>query len=369
RGPPLLTLDSDWPGFLAEPTPGCKTRRLRVGWSEAARAGHGSDEDGLGRHVGRRHRALVDELPRVEAVVEAAAREELRVRALLDDAAPVEDQDPVRALDRRQPVRDHDRRAATHQTVKGLLNEEFALVVERAGGLVEEKDPGVAKDRPGDGDALPLSDRQPDAALADDRLHALRHSRDELGGVRGSGRILDLRLRRVEPPVANVLADRVAEKDRLLRHDRDLLAERTQRDFADVSPIDAHPTTDRVVEAADEIHERRLAGARRTDERGRLAFAEHGRQRFEYQRPFAVLEGHRVELDLAAHRADRSGAREVADVRLGVEQSEDPVGRAERLLDPRPLTRETADRTGHHSHVEKECDELTRGELTTRHLV
>src|SRR5438552_260924 len=164
RGPPLLTLDSDWPGFLAERTPGCKTRRLRAGWSKAARAGHGSDEDGLGRHVGQRHRALVDELPRVEAVVEAAAREELRVRALLDDAAPVEHQDPVRALDRRQPVRDHDRRAATHQTVKGLLNEEFALVVERAGGLVEEKDPGVAKDRPGDGDALPLSDRQPDTA-------------------------------------------------------------------------------------------------------------------------------------------------------------------------------------------------------------
>src|SRR5438876_11959429 len=23
RGPPLLTLDSDWPGFLAAPTPGC----------------------------------------------------------------------------------------------------------------------------------------------------------------------------------------------------------------------------------------------------------------------------------------------------------------------------------------------------------
>src|SRR5207244_11495114 len=110
---------------------GCKTRRLRVGWSKAARAGHGSDEDGLGRQFGRRHRALVDELPRVEAVVEAAAREELRVRALLDDAAPVEDQDPGRALYRRQPVREPDRRAATHHTVQGLLNEGLTLVFER----------------------------------------------------------------------------------------------------------------------------------------------------------------------------------------------------------------------------------------------
>src|SRR5207247_6392820 len=77
----------------------------------------------------------------------------------------------------------------------------------------------------------------------------------------------------------------------------------------------------------------------------------------------AGLERRRVELDLAAHGADRNGTWEVADVGLGVEQSEDAVGRAERLLDPRPLAGETADGPRHHPQVEKERDELSLREL------
>src|SRR5256886_7794290 len=245
----------------------------------------------LGRHgwLRRRDGALVDELSCVETVVEAALREQLGVRALLDDAASVQHEDPVRALDRRETVRDHDRGAAAHESVERLLDEEFAVVGERARGLVEKEDARVAKNRSGDGDALPLADRKADAAFADDRFHPLRHSRDELGRVRGSGRILDLRLRRVEPAVADVLADGVAEEDRLPRDDRDLLAERTQRDLADVTPIDAYPSTDPVVETADEIHEGRLPRTRRAHERGRLALSEHGRERLEDERPFAVF--------------------------------------------------------------------------------
>src|SRR5450830_219600 len=46
----------------------------------------------------------------VERAVAAAQRDELRVRAPLDDLAVLEDQDLVRAADRRQPVRDDERR-------------------------------------------------------------------------------------------------------------------------------------------------------------------------------------------------------------------------------------------------------------------
>src|SRR5436190_2201279 len=114
----------------------------------------------LGRHgwLRRRDGALVDELSCVETVVEAALREQLGVRALLDDAASIQHEDPVRALDRRETVRDHDRGAAAHESVERLLDEEFTLVVERAGGLVEKQDPRVAKNCSSDGDALPLPD-------------------------------------------------------------------------------------------------------------------------------------------------------------------------------------------------------------------
>src|SRR5438445_615849 len=108
------------------------------------------------------------------------------------------------------------------------------------------------------------------AALAEARLHPLGHPADELGRVRGARRILDVRVARVEAAVADVLADGVAEEDRLLRHDGDLLAQGTHRDLADVSTIDAHAAGNRVVETADEVHEGGLPRSRWADERGRF---------------------------------------------------------------------------------------------------
>ena len=57
-------------------------------------------------------RGLGFELLVVQPGVEAAARDELAVRAALDDPAALEDEDPVGAQDRRQAVGDRDRRPA-----------------------------------------------------------------------------------------------------------------------------------------------------------------------------------------------------------------------------------------------------------------
>src|SRR5204862_2802737 len=131
-------------------------------------SGAATDEDGLRwqRWLRRRNAALVDEVARVETVVKPAAREELGVRALLHDAPSVEDEDPVRALDGREAVRDHDRRPATHESIECLLHQELALVVERARCLVEQEDPRVAQDRSRDRDALALAPRKAHAPLA-----------------------------------------------------------------------------------------------------------------------------------------------------------------------------------------------------------
>ena len=51
----------------------------------------------------------------VERAVAAAEREELLVRAALDDLAVLEDEDLIGAADRRQAVRDDERRAALAQ--------------------------------------------------------------------------------------------------------------------------------------------------------------------------------------------------------------------------------------------------------------
>ena len=57
-------------------------------------------------------RALIAVLELVEPLVEAALGQQLLVRAAIAQLAPVEDQDAVHVLDRRQPVGDHDGRPA-----------------------------------------------------------------------------------------------------------------------------------------------------------------------------------------------------------------------------------------------------------------
>ena len=56
------------------------------------------------------------ELHAMQRRVVTAARDELRVRALLDDRALAQRDDQIGLLDRRQPMRDHERRAPLHQT-------------------------------------------------------------------------------------------------------------------------------------------------------------------------------------------------------------------------------------------------------------
>jgi hypothetical protein len=79
-----------------------------------------------------------------ESGVNAAFFPEQRlVRAFLDDASLVEDQYPVGVEDGREAVGDHDGGAAMRERVQRILNGAFAGGVERACGLVENKDGAV----------------------------------------------------------------------------------------------------------------------------------------------------------------------------------------------------------------------------------
>src|SRR6266446_6762355 len=78
---------------------------------------------------------LASELRAVEAREVPAARDELGERPLLDDAAGVEDQDHVRPADRREPVRDHEGRAAGHQRLESLHDARLRGRIEGRRGL------------------------------------------------------------------------------------------------------------------------------------------------------------------------------------------------------------------------------------------
>src|SRR5262249_23446946 len=90
----------------------------------------------------------------VEGGVAAAGPDQLVVGAVLDQAATLDRDDAVAAAHHREAVGDDEHGAALGDLAHVLLDDPFALVVERARGLVEDQDARVAQQRASDGDAL-----------------------------------------------------------------------------------------------------------------------------------------------------------------------------------------------------------------------
>ncbi|MNR62767.1 hypothetical protein D3C85_1848820 [compost metagenome] len=72
----------------------------------------------------------------------------------------VHDQDAVGVAHGGQAVGDDDHRAPLTDSFHVLLDDPLRLIVQRAGSLVEDQNAWIAHQRPGDGNALPLTTRQ-----------------------------------------------------------------------------------------------------------------------------------------------------------------------------------------------------------------
>jgi hypothetical protein len=89
------------------------------------------------------------------------------MRAVLDDAAFLDRDDPVAVAHGGEPVRDDEHGAAMHDALHVLLDDALAFIIERAGRLVEDQDARIHDQRARDGDALALAAGEAGAALAD----------------------------------------------------------------------------------------------------------------------------------------------------------------------------------------------------------
>ena len=114
-----------------------------------------------------------------QPAIRTVAADQLGMAAALDDAAVIEHEDAVGADHARQPVRQDQGRAPLRQPVERLLDHRLVLGIDRGQRLVEDQDRRVAQQCPRDRQTLALSAGQIDAALADDRVIALRQLRDE----------------------------------------------------------------------------------------------------------------------------------------------------------------------------------------------
>ena len=86
------------------------------------------------------------------------------------------------------------------------------------------------------------------------------------------------------------------------------LRKRVQRDVADVVAVDEHLAVERVVEAGEQLGDRRLPRAGGADQRERLALGDREVDVLEHERVGCVTERDVLERDLALDRRERHRA-------------------------------------------------------------
>ena len=129
-----------------------------------------------------------------------------------------------------------------HRRVGRLLLERRAQPgvgreVERREAVVEDLDPGLLGERPGDGEALALPAGDVGAALVDQRLEPLGHLAHELAALGDLEEVPELLVGGLLVAVAQVVGHRAAEQERLLRHEADPVPQVLQRHLAHVDAV------------------------------------------------------------------------------------------------------------------------------------
>ena len=304
-----------------------------------------------GRPGGNSHGAgAVPRLPGHQARISPAAADQRGVGALLHQTPLVEHENPIGADHAREPVREDERRTAPHETVECCLDQRLALGIHRRERLVEHQDGRVAQERARDRDALPLPAREPDAALADHRVVALRQTQDELLGVRGARGRAELVGARVGLAHPDVVLDGAVEEPRVLADERHAASHLLEAQLAQVAAADRDPAAIGIVEPEQQPRDRRLARAARAHDRDALA-----RPNVEAQldvrratRPRIgerdVLEGHPGVGRFRAGRVIRHG-------RDGVEERENAASRGETQ---HPLVKQDAQLSQRTEHFDAE---------------
>jgi hypothetical protein len=190
------------------------------------------------------------------------------VGARCADAAALEVEDAVGESDRRQPVRDDDqgRVELVSQTPQDLRLDRR---IDGARRVVEDEQPRLPDERTSQRDALPFTARERVPPLPHDRVVTARQILDERGRPRDPRRPPDL-LRRGPGVERDVLAHRAGKQEALLEHDRRGPAQRGGVRVSQVHATDDDLAGRRVVEAYEQLRERRLADAGSTDEGDRL---------------------------------------------------------------------------------------------------
>lgn len=184
----------------------------------------------------------------------------------LDDLSVLQNHDGVGVAHGGEAVSDHEGGPFCHQTIHALLDVLFRSRIDGARRFIEDQDwcPGYRRSR--DIKKLSLALAQVRAVALQNRVIALWKPHDK-----GMGRchlrcLNDLLVCGIKPSVADILHDRSRKQVGILKNHGDMAAQLVPLNMADINAVDSDGPTLDIVEAVDEVRDRRLSGSRGTHE-------------------------------------------------------------------------------------------------------
>ena len=179
----------------------------------------------------------------------------------LGQATLVKDKDTVGPDYAGQPVGDDESGAALHEPVQGLLYDRLVFCINAGKGLVQNQYGRVLEQGPGYGYSLALAARQSDGPLADEGVVALRQLGDELVGVGGPGRGLQLLLSGVGLAEPQVVRHRPVKEVGVLGDNGDLVTKLVKGELPQIEASQCYPPLLRVEESVHQPHDSGLTCA------------------------------------------------------------------------------------------------------------
>jgi hypothetical protein len=176
--------------------------------------------------------------------------------------------------------------------------------VEKGRRLVEQYDGRLSNERARYGDALALSARQLHALLAHLGVIAAGELSDEFVGMRGLRCGDDVGFGRVGTAQCDVFTNAPTEKEGILADEGQVFTQRCARHRRDFRPIDGDGAAIGLIEAEEQIEDRRLAASRWTDQCGDASGLDGKRYAAEHGRVGSVVEYNVAEFEAAAADMD-----------------------------------------------------------------
>lgn len=184
----------------------------------------------------------------------------------LDDLSVLQNHDGVGVAHCGETVSDHEGGPFCHQTIHALLDVLFCSRIDRTRRLIEDQDRRLGYRRSRDIKKLSLALAQVRAVALQNGVIALWKPHDKGMGRCHLRRLNDLFIGSIQSSVADILHDRPRKQVGILKHHGDMAAQLVPLNMTDINAVDGDGPALDIVEAVDEVRDRRLPGSRGTHE-------------------------------------------------------------------------------------------------------